>query len=448
MAAPDQAKEFAKYLHESRIFIVDTSSASRARLAKTLVDMGAQTSKISMIGNAETAISELAAAQPRVILCDYHLGKLSGFDLLRTHREANKNAPDHLYVLITANASQSAVAKAAEEDIDAFILKPYTIDSLKAGLLNAAIAKLFPSEYIQTVRKGRDLLFSAQIEEAIQTFVTAKGMSPSPTLACFYLGQAMYMKEALAEAQGAYSEGLSLNKIHFKCLVGLFDLLYGQKRYHDAYAIMTKIAEFFPANPDRLATVIRLTVLTANYNDIERYYGIFTGLDARNDEIVNYMCAGLIIAAKYHLLRNAPDRALDLLKKASISCAGNTRFLRKMIMLLLEFNMGANTQEFLVRFPAVEQDKADYLVSKYLVANNQNGDIGAAIEDGRALIGRGIKDPDIYKILIQRLIELKKFDNAEQFAHELVTIDSSTGQEFLSTIEVLSAEGQLPEVGA
>src|SRR5262245_48867094 len=125
--ATENEKLFQQYLAESLIFIVDTSSASRARLAKTLVDLGAKTNAIRLISNYDTAMSEMASSQPRVVLTDYYIGSKSGFDLLRAHKEKYPEIQDNLFLLITGNASQSAVAQAAEEDVDAFVLKPYTI---------------------------------------------------------------------------------------------------------------------------------------------------------------------------------------------------------------------------------------------------------------------------------------------------------------------------------
>jgi hypothetical protein len=159
------------------------------------------------------------------------------------------------------------------------------------------------------------------------------------------------------------------------------------------------------------------------------------------------MCAGLIISAKYHLLHNNQVQALDLLKKASISCAGSTRFLRKMVTLLLDFNLVSETQEIIARFPAHEQEKPDYLACKYLV-EDRNAEVGAVIESGRKLLGKGVKDSDVYRILIQRLIETKKFDNAEHLARELSEFDAPAGKEILSTIELLSQEVKLSEAEA
>jgi hypothetical protein len=56
--------------------------------------------------------------------------------------------------MVTGNSSQSAVSpEAAEEDVDTFILKPYTIEIFSSVcFLKAAMAKLYPSDYMKKNR--------------------------------------------------------------------------------------------------------------------------------------------------------------------------------------------------------------------------------------------------------------------------------------------------------
>src|SRR6185437_10048139 len=157
---PKDLQMFCQFLNENRILIADTSSASRVRLAATLVELGVRSSNLILTGNYEEAETQLRTIQPkpRLVLCDYMLGKQSGLDLLQTARSSN-SGEDAVFVLVTGNTSQSAVARAAEEDVDSFILKPYTLETLKSGLVNAVIAKIFPTEYVKAIRQGKDLLF-------------------------------------------------------------------------------------------------------------------------------------------------------------------------------------------------------------------------------------------------------------------------------------------------
>lgn len=404
---------FSEFLSENHILIADPSSASRRRLAKTLVDLGAKMTMIGMHDKFEEAEAFSKKYHPKLAISDFFLGNgASGFDLLKNVRETspeqNKNS---LFMLVTANSSQSVVAQAAEEDVDTFVLKPYTMDSLIKTVVTGAVQKLHPNEYRKTVELGKDLLYGGNIDEAMALFIKATKMDPKPALAWFYHGQAEYLKNALEGAKGSYGKGLTFNKIHYKCLVGLFDLLMKDKQAAGAYEVVQKIAKYFPANPQRLGTVLRLAITTNHFEDIETYYQVFTGLESRPDELVRYICSALIVTAKYYFRTNSKSRAIELLEKTAISCAGQTQYIRLVCETLLEFDLVKDAQEKLKRFSGEALVQKDFLISSFLVETRISP--SKALEKGRALLQGNIHSPVAYKAFIELLRAAENFEEAE-----------------------------------
>ncbi len=414
---PEQVELLRKYLKEQTVFIVDTASASRRRLAATIVGLGATTSKITLHGQYEEAEADMKARAPKVVICDYVLGRRSGLELLQVQRQSHPEGGDCLFILVTGNSSQSAVARAAEEDVDSFILKPYTINSLTETLVASAVSKLFPSPYRKAIEDGKVLLFSGKIHEAMEVFERAMGMNTSPALACFYYGQAEYMLRALNDAKGSYMKGLNFNKIHYKCLVGLFEIFMAEKMYKEAYEVIRRVQKYFPANPKRLASVIRLAVLNERYADIESLYSVFKDMEYRDDEIVRYMCAGLVVSAQYSFKQQNNEKALELLNHAAVSAAGQVSFLRRIIEILAEQGQVEKMQDFLNRFPADVQKGADFLLSRFLFLN-MTAQPGIAIQFGQTLIKDGVRSPLLYESLIKRYMEYKKKDMAEDLLQD------------------------------
>lgn len=427
---------FGEYLASQRIFVVDTSSASRARLAKTLCDLGAKMHQINLYSDFPTAEAALPQINPKVLVTDYYLGGRSGFDLIEMQKKLQKGEKDNLSILVTANSTQSTVARAAEEDVDTFILKPYTIDSFTATLINASMAKLFPSQYIKLINEGKELLVAANPDAAMQLFEKAKELDPKPTLACFYLGQAEAMKKAMEEARGEYQEGLSHNSIHFKCLVGLFDLLMERGELKEAYNIVKRIAQYFPANPKRLSTVLRLAVTTHNFEDIENYYKIFVDLDERSDELVRHICSALIVTGKHFLMRQAEQQALASFEKAAVSAAGRTAYFRWIIENLLDYGLVKQAEEQLKRFPADTQEQPDFLASKFLVSDRQVVPT-LSVTLGREVLNKGVQNVRVHLALIKRLIECKIFEQAEALIQEGLAFWPEKEVEFKSLSQLL-----------
>lgn len=448
MAAPNEKDltMFCQFLNENRILIADTSSASRVRLAATLVELGVRSSNLILASSYDEADEQLKTVKPKpkLVLCDYMLGRQSGLDLLQSARAA-PTAEDDVFILVTGNTSQSAVARAAEEDIDSFILKPYTLETLKNALVNAVNTKVYPSEYVKVIRRGKEELFGGKLDEAVVTFEQAMKLDPSPTLAAFYRGYAQKMKKTLDLAEESFKDGLGLNKIHYKCLIGLFDLLIEEKRNSEAYDVVKRVAQYFPANPRRLTSVLRLAIITEHYEDMEGYYRIFTQMEQRTDELVTYMCSALVVCGKFYLMKKHRQRAVEVFEKAAISCAGQTRFLKYIIEALVESGQNDAALPFFKRYQSNDNSSPTFKALEFLVSVKRD-EISVSLTKGQALLKAGVKDPLVYRLMIETCAKAGLNDAAQNVVHMGVRDFPSRQREFESVFEVFAKpKEQKPE---
>lgn len=419
----NKTEVFQQFLETNEVLIVDKNPSSRNRLLKTLCDLGAKRHMIHTTSNIEEAHQVIDSKNIGIVLSDYLVGGGSGFDLFKIVREKQPRNKDLCLVLVTSNISQTAVAKAAEEDVDSFIIKPYTILSLQENLISTVANKVQPSDYIKKIEEGKVLLKDKKFDESIGIFKEACNLHPKPALALFYMGQAEYCKSQLAEATGSYNKGLSFNNIHYKCLVGLYDLFLEEEKYIEAYAVVKKIAKYFPANPDRLSQIIRLAVRTENYQDMQSYYDIFTTLDIRVQALTNYIGAGMFISGKHALLENNMEEALKYFENIAVSCSEFTKFLRAIISLLVEKGMAQDAAKFLERFDPEVRDTEDYLISEFLITSQLNKDHGQIIKNGLNLYNKNIRDYGCLYALVDAMVKSGyKEDKISEFRNELESL--------------------------
>ena len=438
MPGMDNASEaFQQFIGDKKILIADASGVSRANLAKVFNSLGVKAGSMTLVGSYDEAETAIKESRPQVVVCDYDLGSKCGLDLLQKQRFNNQESKESLFILVTGNTSQTAVARAAEEDVDTYILKPFTADSLKKSIVKAAITKKHPSEYLDTIEKGKDDLAQGKVQEAMMKFAMAMRMDPTPSLACFYFGQASLMKESIKDAEGSYTKGLNFNKIHYKCMVGMYELLMSQKRYDQAYDVVKRMSHYFPANPQRLTAVLRLAIMTASYQDVERYYQIFTKIDDRNDEIIKYICAALVVCGKHYLNTNYSGRGLELFQKAAVSASGRTRVLREIIIALVDKGLINETDPYMKRFPGDSRNLADYLACTLMIADKSVA-ATVVVEKARQMIAKGVHDPAIYKILIRRSVEVGLKPAAEELIRTAVTKWPDEKAEFSSLMKEAS----------
>lgn len=411
LSSADQKKLehfFAQYIGQQKIVIADTSASSRTLLANALVSMGAKANHIILASKYEIAEAEIKKNKPRVVVCDYNLERKYGLDLLQKQRALVPETKESLFLLVTGNTSQSAVAKAAEEDVDAFIIKPFTLEVLKNTILKAAISKLKPSAYVQKIEAGKKELADGKIEGSKTLFEEAKQLDTAPALAFYYEGLAETKDKKIEEAEKEFAEGLTHNKIHYKCMVGLFDILMEKKSYESAYDIVKRISQYFPANPQRLTQVLRLAIMTKNVDDVERYYQLFTNIDERNEELVRYVCAALVTCGKYYLTKNLPGRAFELFDKAAISSGSQVKILKEIVNSLLENGRTDKVEVYMKRYPAELHKTPEYQVLEFNIASHTLSPT-LLIEKGQRLIQANVHDYGVYVKMIQ-IAQVSKMD--------------------------------------
>lgn len=422
-----------EYLSNYAVLVVDKNSSSRNRLLKVMVDLGTKRNMIHTAGSMIEAEEILKTQKIGLVLSDYFVGGGSGFDLFKVVRNKFADNKNLCLILVTSNISQTAVAKAAEEDVDSFIIKPYTLQSIQENLLSTISAKIKPSAYIVKIEKGKDQMAKGAYADAVKTFEEAIPLHQRPSLAMFYMGQAQYMLTETEAAKGKYNKGLSFNSIHFKCLVGLFELFMKEEKFVEAYQVVKKVAKYFPANPDRLTQIIRLAIMTKNYEDMESYYEIFTQLEERNSQMINYVGAGLFIAGKWYLLENRDASAFQIFEKIAVSCSEFTKFLRAIISTLVEHGKAEEASKYLVRFQAGSLDAEDYLVSDFLLkCASPSADSSFIIQKGLDLYNRNIKDYLCMRYLVDAMVQQDLSEKAEPFVREMERLFPDKGAQALA----------------
>ena len=407
-----QGKLLSLYLSTRKVLVADPNKSSRTGIAKTLISMGAKTNQIFLTDNYSESLSKVKEADPSLIISEYTFPDGSGLELAQESRTQTESA-QKIFIMVTGNSSQSVVAEAAEGDVDMFIIKPYSIKSFTEIVCKSVLAKVYPSDYMQTIEAGRKLLLESKPDEAITLFNQAVLLNPKPSLALFYRGQAQLLKKLLETAEDSYSEGLKFNDIHYRCITGLFDLLMSQKRLVDAYTVVKKIARVFPANPKRLSQVLTLAVQTGNMDDIENYYETFKSIETRNDELIRYICAAMVVCGIHFFRLSQNDKAIELLKKSSISAAGRPQVLREIVSTFINYGHLVEAKETLSRFPADTHEGIHYQVADFLLYNAEETDSKKILNKMRQEWKDTPGDPIFNYWAIFHLRKLGKMDEAE-----------------------------------
>lgn len=409
---------FKNFIADQKVLIADPNGSSRTGIARLLVELGAKTNNLILASSYHTGVASIQQTVPTVIFTEFVFKDGSGLDFFDVVRAQGKDPQTGLCVAFTQDPTQSALAEALEEQVDCFVLKPYTMEHCKNVIITAAAAKFTSSPYRDAFNLAKVLLIKGSLDEAFEAMERATSLNPRPSLAKFYLGEIRKSQGRFDEAEDYFIEGLSFNQVHYKCLTGLLDLFIQKKNFQEAYGILSSILKTFPVSPYRLSQFGELMVISKNYEKADWLYATFKEMNDRTPELVQVCCGAIIACGKHYLKSQDLKRGRSLLENAAISAAGNTELLSEIALVLIENKQLDLATEVLKRFPAESQDQNTYLIPEFILAASQNHDDLFNIYYGRKLIKRGAQDLRVYQIVITSLVAKEKHHEAEDLISE------------------------------
>jgi CheY-like chemotaxis protein len=184
------------YLGKAKILIVDDFSEFRLTMKSMLVRLGGR--HIDQASNGIQAVKQCTELRYDIIFCDYNLGEgQDGRQILEELHKRNLVAPDTLFLMVTAETTNSQVMGAIEYQPDAYLTKPFTGEQL--GLRLNRLIKI--NRVLKPVHQA---IKANQPEQAAKACDDVIAKYPKMRLSC------LRIKTDLLESMGKYEAMLSL----------------------------------------------------------------------------------------------------------------------------------------------------------------------------------------------------------------------------------------------
>jgi two-component system chemotaxis response regulator CheY len=113
------------------ILVVDDFATMRKIVRKQLETLGFK--NITEAEDGDIAFEKLENNKFELIISDWNMPNMMGLEFLRKVR-AKEGYQDVLFLMVTAESQKANVLDAAQAGASAYIIKPFTIDLLKAKL--------------------------------------------------------------------------------------------------------------------------------------------------------------------------------------------------------------------------------------------------------------------------------------------------------------------------
>lgn len=400
------------FLADRNCLILEPSSSFANLVLQALLELGAAQKNIYLAKRYHQGLSALKEHKPCVIVSEYEVDGQFGLSLVEEQNQIVPDADERVFMVITNNAHDSAVAEAAEEAVDGYLLKPFSAGDLIERLREAVEEKANPTPYAKTIRRGKEFLEMGHFQEAERAFLSAKVLSDKPSLACYYAGQVSTLEKEYERALSRYREGREFNGLHYKCLLGEFDSLFSLKRYKDAYELVQTLTNYFPITPHRLGKIFITAVYTYNFDDIPEYYEIFKNFDRRPKELIRIMTAAALTGGKYFLREKRFEEADSYFHMAITISGRDKETIKIVIQLLLNGGRARSAEKFFQMLPNEMVGGEEHALIGFRIDQHILDEF-KVVQKGKQLIKKGYADEDVYRTVIQAQVKMGRQVAAE-----------------------------------
>ena len=366
---------------------------------------------VILVSKYEEALRRIEELKPRILITEYDIDGQKGLALVEQQQRYHDDE-SRISIVISRNSSDSVIAEAAEEQVDCFLLKPFSTDDFRKKLMAVVASKIRPSEYLVKIKEGRMALNVKDYEKAREAFNEAKKLHEKPSLACFYLGDSYRLLNELPPALAEFQEGLGYNPLHYKCLIGEFEIWVESKDYSKAYELIAPLIKNFPLVPKRLTQVFIVAVFSMKFENLVEYYEHYTKLDQRSPELIKIASAAFYTGGKWYVQRKDLKQALELFDKALTIASRDLSLLEQIINEYLK--VGAAQEAMTILGKAQPSDVGTAAYNRLAFQIDQLVlPRGAIVEKARKLAFSGEASPDNYKVIVRIFAEEGRVPLAE-----------------------------------
>jgi CheY-like chemotaxis protein len=415
------------FLAANRCLVVEPSSSFINNIVMCLTSLGAPKSNIDTAVRFEDAYRIVDEKKPTLIITEYQIGDHFGLTLIEKI-DALVGENNRVAMLATKNANDTVVAEAAEEQVDAYILKPFSMGDFKKKLEECIAYKAKPTPYKHHITKGKELFDAKNLAEAKAEFARAKKESSKPSLAHYYMGEIYKDEKRLDDALTEFQAGLKVTPLHYKCIMGCFDILFTQGKYAEAYALVPQIKSKYPISPQRLGNVLICAVYSSNFQDLGQYYKTYTSLMNRPPELVKIATAAFKAAARLMLKSQTYAKAVEYYDMGLVVSGLSVEFLEVAIRDLLKSKQAKAAADIYRKYPRHLANTEIYALLGFYI-DCQSLSPNDAFESGKRVLSNITKgEPDFYR--------------------ELVDVALASGRRIMAEDIVNRAVGAFPELRA
>lgn len=276
------------------ILIAEDNSTMRHMLREMLRKIGFE--KIKQADDGDAALSIMLSEHVDIILCDWNMPRLNGWELLRKLRASDelRHIP---FIMVTGESKQAEVAQAGDEDVDGYIVKPFNIGVLTKKIDTVLAERMSPSKISLHLKEGLEHLENGDLDRAEVEFNSALTLNPKSPRSLFALGMLAEKKGQNQPAAQYYENAVKLSPNFLKARDALALVLKAQGNSREATAQLRTSTSVSPNNMERQLNLGRILIARGEKEEAQKAFRKAWALALElNSEMPSNICESLLEA--------------------------------------------------------------------------------------------------------------------------------------------------------
>lgn len=289
-----------------KILVVDDIPNVRKTIRHMLRVIGYP--NVTEASDGDKAYELLKAKQFDFVIADLYMPKVGGLELLQLIRE-DASLRDLPFMIITAYTDTGHIAKAAEEDVDGYIIKPFVAETLERKMKYITEKKADPPESEVHLKLGNVYMDSQMYEKALIEFEKAKKIKPGSARITHSIGKTYQSLGEIEKAEQYFTEAMSYNSKYIKVHQSLGELYLETGRQDEAIESLQKATAISPNNSARQMSLGKLYADNNQLEEADLAFQSAIKSDPKNAEIQTQI-------GEIYLEQGRAEKAADAFKSS------------------------------------------------------------------------------------------------------------------------------------
>jgi tetratricopeptide (TPR) repeat protein len=291
------------------VLVVDDVFNVRAMLKNMLRQLGFGT--LLEASSGEKAVELLTQEVVDLVLCDWNMPGMKGVDVLRFVRKQAENATLP-FIMVTGEINEAVVAEAAETEVDAYLVKPFTMQSLGQRVASVLSQHREVSEIDRHLAQGRAYITTKQFDKASAEFKAALKINPKSPRTLLEIGKIYEEQGNDVQAREFYHRAVKVQPKFLKgheALAGIYKAL-GDRESHLEH--LDQAVKISPRNLERRFMLGQAHLESGNSEEARKILGdILEEATKQYSSIAERVGEALLNMGAYEVAEQAFSKALE-----------------------------------------------------------------------------------------------------------------------------------------